>query len=213
MCLAITIALFLLPMASHAQFIRGWGIKGGMMGGFEKFTFAGPGQPASFPTVVRWGAQGGLFVEFINVPHFSFDVELAYVQKGRKVTAQEVAAAAAGQSALSSGPVGDTPRLDYVSLGFLMKGRAGGTGVVPFVILGPTADFLVAKRPAGSPLYNGFKKTDVGASVGLGCEIVPWRAPILSIEGRWSPSFSRVYDNGTLHIKNQTFALLLAVWL
>jgi hypothetical protein len=42
---------------------------------------------------------------------------------------------------------------------------------------------------------------------------VPWHAPILSVEGRWSPSFSRVYDNGTLHIKNQTFALLLAVWL
>jgi hypothetical protein len=169
--------------------------------------YTSPGIPRS----IRWGAYAGLFVEFLNVPSVSLAFEGAYVQKGRKVSNEEMTRAATELSYLSTGPAGTTPRLQYLSFDLFIKARAGRRGLVPFLGVGPRFDFTLSR--AESELFKNYKRTDIGIVLGGGVEIIPRRLPALSFEVRWSPSFSRAFTNDILIVKNQTVDFLCAVWL
>jgi hypothetical protein len=197
----------------RAQMIRGWGIEGGASGGYQLLSITRGTSSPEVPRAIRWGFSAGVFVEFLNMPHLSLVVESAYVQKGRKVTSEEVAESPNQSGALSAGPVGGTPRLDYFHLAMLVKLRAGKSGFVPYAAIGPRIDFLVGKAEDPDRVFDRFKKSDVGVSMAAGIEIVPRRRPLVSIEGRWSPSFSRALTAPTLTIRNQSVDLLLAFWL
>jgi hypothetical protein len=209
--------LFLLLLAAsnpgRAQMIRGWGIEGGAAGAYQLLTITGGTSSPDIPHVFRWGFSAGVFVEFLNMPTLSLVLESAYAQKGRKITAQEVAESPNQSGALSPGPAGGTPRLDYVHLGMLLKLRAGRAGFVPYAAIGPRVDFLAGKGEDPAHVFDHYKKSDVGVIVAAGIEIVPRRQPLVSLEGRWSPSFSRVFSAPTLTIRNQSVDLLILLWL
>jgi len=209
----IPLLLVLVHPICAAQFVRGWGIAGGVAGGYELLTVTQPGVASAVPRAARTGYSAGVFVELLNIPHLSFVVETAYTQKGRKVTAEEAAISGAAPGYLSPGPVGATPRLDYVRLLMMVKWRAWREGFVPYAALGPRFDFLVAKADDPAGLFRLARKTDVGVSVAAGIEIVPRRDPVVSLEGRWSPAFTRILSPPTLTIRNQTLEALLAIWL
>ena len=210
------ILLLLMLAATYtcpAQMIRGWGVEGGAAGGYQFLSITGAASSPVIPRAIRWGFSAGAFVEFLNMPTLSLVLESAYAQKGRKVTAEEVAEAPNQTAGLSPGPPGGTPRLDYVHLAMLVKLRAGRSGFVPYAAVGPRFDFLVGKADDPTRVFNNFKKSEVGVIVSAGIEIVPRRQPIVSIEGRWSPSFSRIFSTPTLTVKNQSVDLLLLLWL
>jgi len=202
-----------IPSLCAAQFIRGWGIDGGISGAYQIITVTQPGVNPPLPMAARMGVTAGAFIEFLNVPHLSFVVEAAYTQKGRKTTAEEAALSSAEPGYLSPGPAGAIPRLDYVRLAMLVKVRAWREGFVPYAALGPRFDFLIGKRDDPAGLFRLARKTDVGVSVAAGIEIVPHHNPILSVEGRWSPSFTRILTPPTLTVRNQTLEALVALWL
>lgn len=204
---------FALPQAASAQLVRGWGIKGGLVGAYQSFSYvSGFGSPA-VPRAVRWGYSAGLFVEFLNEGIVSIAIEGAYTQKGRKVTAEEITRAPGEQPYLSTGPEGITPWLGYVSTSLSVKVRTGSRGTRPYLSIGPRFDFLVSRPAEPAPVFNGFRKNDIGINIGLGLEVAPRRHPALSFEVRWSPGFSRVFVNDAVGVKNGTFDFLLAVWL
>jgi hypothetical protein len=210
------ILLFLLVAVSfpcRAQMIRGWGIEGGATGGYQLLSVTRATSSPEIPRAIRWGFSAGVFVEFLNMPNLSLVLESAYAQKGRKVTTEEVAESANQPGALSPGPPGGTPRLDYVHLAILVKVRAGKKGFVPYAAIGPRIDFLAGKGDDPARVFRQFKKSDVGVSVAAGIEIVPRRQPLASLEGRWCPSFSRAFTAPTLTIRNQSVDLLLLLWL
>lgn len=210
----IAILLFiagLIPASSSAQFLRGWGIKGGVVAARQAFYYTpGFAQPG-IPREARWGAYAGLFVEFLNVPVASVALELAYVQKGRKVTVEEVARSAAEPAYLSPGPAGLTPRLEYITLALVVKARAANRGIVPYLAVGPRFDFVLSREKV--ELYRNFRRSDIGIVLGGGLEFIPRRRPAFSLEARWSPSFSATFSNDVLIVKNQTIDLLCAVYL
>jgi hypothetical protein len=154
-----------------------------------------------------------VFVEFLNMPTLSLVLESAYGQKGRKVTSEEIAASAGQSGGFSRGPVGGLPRLDYLRMAMLVKVRGGKYGFVPYAAVGPRFDFLVGRGEDPEGLFDHFKKSDVGVCVAGGIEIVPRRQPIVSLEGRWTPSFSRAFSAPTLTIRNQSVEVLLLLWL
>jgi hypothetical protein len=209
--------LFLLLLAAsnpcRAQMIRGWGVEGGATGAYQLIAITGGTSAQEIPLVIRWGFSAGVFVEFLNMPNLSLVLESAYTQKGRKVTAQEVAESPSLAGALSPGPAGGTPRLDYVHIAMLVKLRAGRAGFVPYAAIGPRMDFLAGKGEDPAHVFDYYKKSDVGVIVAAGIEIVPRRQPIVSLEGRWSPSFSRAFSAPTLTIRNQSVDLLILLWL
>ena len=202
-----------IPSICAAQFIRGWGIDGGVTGAYQLLSITQPGLAQSAPRAARVGYSAGVFVEFLNMPGLSFVAEAGYTQKGRKVTAEETAASPAEPGYLSPGPAGATPRLDYVHLAMLVKFRAWRYGFVPYAALGPRFDFLVGRAGDPGGLFRLARKTDVGVSIAAGIEIVPRRNPVVSLEGRWSPAFTRILSPPTLTVRNQTVEALLALWL
>lgn len=210
----ITILLFiagLIPASLSGQFLRGWGIKGGVVAARQAFYYT-PGHTfPGIPRHPRWGVYAGLFVEFLNVPTVSIALEGAYVQKGREITTEEVARSAAEPAYLSPGPEGLTPRLEYFTLAMIIKARAANRGFVPYLSIGPWFDFALSREKV--ELFRNFKRTDIGIVLGAGVEIIPRRRPALSFEVRWSPSFSRAFANDILIVKNQTIDLLCSVWL
>ena len=209
----LPVLLVAASVLSSAQVVRGWGIEGGLAGGYQLLSVTlGTNSPV-VPRVPRWGFTAGAFIEFLNTPNLSFVVESAYSQKGRDVTAEEVSIAAGLPGALSPGPVGSAPRLDYVRLTMLVKVRFWKEGFVPYFGLGPRFDFLVGKRDGPVHVFDQVKKTDVGVSVTGGIEITPKRRPLASIEARWSPAFTRVVTAPTLTVRNQAIEFLLAIWL
>ena len=209
----LPLLLAAVPSICTAQFIRGWGIDGGVSGAYQLVSITQPGVMASLPRAARFGMTAGVFVEFLNIPGLSFVSELAYTQKGRKVTSEEIAASGAEPGYLSPGPADASPRLDYVRFTMMVKVRAWHTGFVPYAALGPQFDFMVAKENDPAGLFRLARKTDVGVSAAAGVEIVPRRDPVLSLECRWSPSFTRILSPPTLGIRNQTLEALLALWL
>ncbi|HXX64803.1 MAG TPA: hypothetical protein VEO56_13480 [Bacteroidota bacterium] len=210
---SVLILLLFGASLSRAQFIRGWGIEGGAVGAYQAFIYTPGNSSPAIPAALRWGYTGGLFVEFLNVPHVSMVLDAAYTQKGRTVTSQEVSRSAAEPAYLSSGPVGLKPYIDYLRVAFLMKVRTGREGFVPYAGLGPRFDFILSRHAEGTPVLDPFKKADIGISLALGVEIVPRRLPLFSVEARWSPSFSKAYTNSILTIKNDNVDLLFALWL
>jgi len=201
------------PSICAAQFVRGWGVDGGVSGAYQLLSITQPGLASSAPRAARIGFTAGVFVEFLNIPGLSFVTEAAYTQKGRNVTAGEIAASSAEPGYLSPGPAGASLRMDYVRLAMLVKVRAWRYGFVPYAALGPRFDFLVGKADDPGGLFRLARKTDVGVSVAAGIEIVPRRNPVLSLEARWSPAFTRVLSPPTLTVRNQTIEALLALWL
>jgi hypothetical protein len=211
-------AVFLLlllsvPYTCRSQMIRGWGVEGGAIGGYQFLSITSATSSPVIPRAVRWGFSAGAFVEFLNMPTLSLVLESAYLQEGRKVTAEEVAEAPNRTAGLSPGPAGSTPRLDYVHLAMLVKLRAGKIGFVPYAAIGPKFGFLVGKADDPAHVFDNFKKSDVGVIVAAGIEIVPRRLPLVSLEGRWVPGFSRIYSAPTITIRNQSVELLLLLWL
>jgi hypothetical protein len=207
------ILLVSIAATARAQMVRGWGVEGGASGGYQLVTITGGASSQAIPRAIRWGVSAGAFVEFLNMPTLSLVLESAYVQKGREVTAEEVAASAGQPGVLSPGPAGSTPRLDYVHLSMMVKLRTGRIGFVPYVTVGPRFDFLTGRAEDPSHIFDQFRKSDVGVSLGAGIEIVPRRHPLFSLEGRWSPSFSRALSIPAVTIRNQSVDLLLLLWL
>ncbi len=205
--------LLALPSPGSAQMVRGWGIEGGASGGYQLLSITSAAQVPSIPHVIRWGFTAGAFVEFLNMPALSLVLETAYAQRGRTVTAEEVAASQIQTPGLSTGPPGATPRLDYVHAAVLVKLRAGKIGFVPYAVLGPRFDFLVGRAQDPSHLLDNFKRSDVGVALGGGVEIVAHRRPLVSLEGRWCPGFSRAFSAPSLTIRNQSVDLLFLLWL
>jgi len=106
-------AVFLLlllcaPYTCRSQMIRGWGVEGGAVGGYQFLSITSATSSPVIPRAVRWGFSAGAFIEFLNMPTLSLVLESAYSQEGRKVTAQEVAEASNQTAGLSPGPVGST---------------------------------------------------------------------------------------------------------
>lgn len=211
--LIVLLLLVVLSTAGRAQMVRGWGIEGGGSGGYQLLSITSATHVPSIPYVIRWGFTAGAFVEFLNMPVLSLVLETAYAQRGRTVTAEEVAASQIQAPGLSTGPPGGIPRLDYVHVAMLVKMRTWKIGFVPYALIGPRFDFLTGRAQDPSHLLANFKRSDVGVTMGGGIEIVTHRKPLVSLEGRWSPSISRALTTPSLTIRNQSVDLLFLLWL
>ena len=210
--LAPLLLLSVLASPASAQELRGWGIKGGLIGGYETFTYVSGTTVPAIPRSLSWGFSAGIFAEFLNGGVVNFVLDGAYIQKGRKVTSEEVARSSGEPGYLSAGAVGTPLRLGYLTFAVSFKVRMRARGSTPYFFLGPRFDFLVARSSGTPPLFDHYRKMDIGVNIGIGMEFASRRHPALSFEGRWSPGFSRAFSNDIVGIKNMTVDVLAAVW-
>ena len=190
----------------QAQLVKSYGLKAGAVSAKQMWDYS---RNIDFPAERRWGFDAGVFVEGLNIPYFSLLAEAHYVQKGFRITLPITTPAypeGTGEEATFE------PRVDYLSIPVLVKIRFETGTLTPYVIGGPRIDFLIGKNvDAAGTVYDDLKKTDIGGSLGAGVEIPFVAGTGLITEFRYSPSFTTIFADRFLTIKNESFELLLGV--
>lgn len=191
---------------THAQFIRGYGLKVGAVSATQTWDYR---INVNFPTERRWGIDAGVYVEILDIPYVSLLGELHYTQKGFSVTLPVTTPA---QPNGTGEYVTTRPRVDYLSIPLLVKLRLDMSLVTPYLFAGPRLDYLIAKEPEGTQaVLDNFKSTDVGVSLGAGLEVPLTIVSAALVEFRYSPSFNEAFSNNNLTVKNQSIELLVGV--
>jgi hypothetical protein len=155
----------------------------------------------------RWGFDTGFYVEAISGPLFSLSTELHYVQKGFSSSAPVTTAY---QPEGTGESMTIRPRIDYLSFPVLVKARFATLAFAPYLIAGPRLDVLVGHSGLDY-LYDHLKIIDIGASLGAGLAYSTDSTLGFLAEFRWSPSFTNIFDNGSLTVKNRSFEFLAGV--
>jgi len=199
----IVFILFIQSIGS-AQLIRTFGVKGGAVTASQTWDYVSPFTDLN--TERRWGLDIGLFVEWLNMPVFSFSSEVHYIQKGMKISfpvTTEQNPDGTGENMTRS------PRIDYVSVPVLAKARLMDTQLSPYIVAGPRVDFLLHTEGEGfQVILDKFEKIDFGATVGVGVEVKSFEPVQLGIEFRFSPSFKDGYSSAFTKVRNSSMELL-----
>jgi opacity protein-like surface antigen len=177
---------------SHAQLIRGYGIKAGATLASEDWDYKK--LSIDFNPDSRWGLSLGIFSEFLNIPYFSVVTELNYVQKGMNIELQV---------STISNPDGTgeyytyDSRVDYLNLSALGKFRFDFTSFTPYVVIGPKVDFEINNVNSfgeANEVEEKFNEIMYGIKVGGGAEIKLSDFRLLA-EIIYDYNFNDLYEN------------------
>ncbi|MCL5267495.1 MAG: PorT family protein [Bacteroidetes bacterium] len=190
----------------NAQIVRSYGIKAAYTSATQNIVYLVPGAPGHWSfnkTSSMSGINVAVFAEWFNFPSLSILSQVEYDQRGARL--EYVNPGVIGYSTTSG-------RLYYLSVPIMAKFSLTATGIIPYLIAGPRADFLVGYRdfqiePNRFPIYSDFKKTMLGWSMGIGLGA----DSILPVEFRYNFDFFNSYNDGYARIRNNSFDLWLGV--
>ena len=150
-----------------------------------------------------------LFVEWLNVPVFTLLTQLEYSQRGM---------ATEGTVADRGPEYGKTitlyNRIDYISVPIFAKIRFQTEAATPYLLIGPRIDFLLHKDSdlnAYQTIDDRLKKTILGASVGVGIQIISLSSINGSVELRYNLDLQDSYSTDLLTIHNNAFDLWFGI--
>jgi hypothetical protein len=193
---------------THAQLVRGYGIKLGTVAANQSWKYA---DTPELTTSERWGVTGGVYVELLDLPLVSVVGEIQYTKKGMTFSAPvttELQPNGTGQFITQS------PKVDYLSIPVLAKVRLPFPAISPYLIAGPRADLLLSKKGDGyDAVVDNFKTTEVGGTFGLGVEVHTLLPVGLLAEIRYNPSFRDAFKNEFLSVRNHSFDFLVGLQL
>lgn len=207
-CLFVLLIIFSNTNLS-AQFVRGWGIKGGMTISNQTWDY-----PSSlnidFESEDKIGLNIGLFMEILDLPFFSIVTELNYIQKGMNLDLPR----ATVDNSTASGFVNWDARIDYLNIAAMAKLRLNYGILKPYILVGPKIDYEISKSFSNINL-NGieeqFDESRLGAKIGIGTEID--LIPItLLIEILYDADFEELYNKQNLKISSDAFDLRIGIF-
>jgi hypothetical protein len=179
---------------SAAQIIQGYGFKTGMsMSWRSTYSSHSDRHYSSDP---RYGFTLGAYVRMFHTPVFLLSSELNYSQKGQTEGLTV--------DAFQSDDMTRTVSRDYLTLPILLTLHTHND--TWFVYAGPRIDFLVHSDDHPDP-----ETVDLGATYGLGAAIPIYDATKLSIEVRYSPSYSYYYKSDYYPSQNSCYEFLLGL--
>jgi hypothetical protein len=161
------------------------------------------------PTLRRVGFCVGAFAEWFEHSPITLMTQVEYVQKGMGM---DVA------SGYSSGDVVERTteysRLDYLSVPILGKATLPAGSLSPYFLAGPRVDFFLGYTTdqTGFPvLYDQFKKTVLGATLGAGLQIDALLSIPIVIEARYNLDITNSFEGEVVKVHNDSFDLWLGV--
>lgn len=206
--LIIMVSVLVLYSNTHAQLIRGYGIKLGAVAANQTWHYT---SIPELPTDNRWGFTTVGFVEVLDISSLSVLVELQYSQKGMSET---IPITSISQPEGTGQFITKSPRVDYLSIPVLVKARFSTPVIVPYLIAGPRLDFLLSKKGDGfDEVIDKFRTSELGATVGVGMEVASLLSISLLAEFRYNASFNDAFNNNLLTVKNRSLDFLLGVQL
>lgn len=153
----------------------------------------------------RLGLDIAVFLEIIDIEFVGLLVEAHYIQKGFSqrflITTEEHPDGTGEFFTLK-------PRVDYLSFPVLAKFNLP-IFLSPYIIAGPRFDIRLGRKSEGfQAVFDELKKVDVGGTLGFGIESPKLNTVNLLAEFRFSPSFTRAFENQLLNVKNKSIEFL-----
>ncbi len=203
----VFLGLFAFPGVADAQLLRSYGLKLALTSANQDFHYTTPGP---FETKRRIGVNAGAFAEWLNIPLLSIVTQVEYAQRGM------------GVEFVLTGPTSLAPigaemiysRVDYLSIPVMAKLRFQAGLFSPYIIAGPRADFMLgysSDRNSSNDVYDGFRKSILGDTVGLGvgmAGIIPVR---FLTEIRYNFDLQDSFSNSALTVRNNAVDIWLGV--
>jgi len=198
--------ILLISTATQSQFIRGYGLKLALTSSDDQYenSFA-----PNLETKRRIGFNVGGFIEWLDVPFFSFITQLEYDQKGAGQVFNR-----RDEYNNDLGDITQYGKLDYVSIPLLVKLRYPAGIFTPYIVGGPRFDFLVgfqSDKNLFNTLYRQLKKNSIGGSVGIGVETESILPTTFLAELRYNFDFQDSFKNAFVHTRNDSYDLWLGV--
>lgn len=202
----ISILLLVHTSDTHAQLLRGFGLKAGAVSANQSWNYT---SITSLPTDDRWGISVAGFLEFFDLPYLSAVLEFQYTQKGMS---QTIPVYTQSNPEVVAYFMTKRPRVDYFSIPVLAKVRFSTPFATPYLMAGPRWDFLMSTKGDGfDAVTDKFKKSDFGATFGIGVEVPDLLPFDILAEFRYNSSLRDAFNNGFLAVRNRSFDMLLGV--
>ncbi len=117
------------------------------------------------------GVAAAFFVEAFKGEHFSFQLDLAYLDKGSKTTTESITVNHADDDRIEVNE-GDefTSKFTYISVSTLARYRFDLEHLVPYFLLGPRLDFLLNYETESAYPLKTQNGTILGLTLGTGLE-------------------------------------------
>jgi len=203
----VVAVILVVNSSSPGQIVRSHGVKIGVCSATQSWEV---NSKTTQGTHYRWGVDVGAFVEWFQLPVFSFSSEIHYIQKGLKYDIPVTS---------ESDPNGTgefivvTPTLNYLSLPLLGKFRLDLPQAEVFLLLGPRFDFVLNRD--GDEVFdsqiNQFDSFEFGGEIGIGLHTRAFLGLTTGLEVKFSPSFQEGYSDDFIAMRNRSFELLLTL--
>jgi hypothetical protein len=188
-------AVLLNHLESNAHPIKHYGLKvcGTLAGQSFDYSYL-PG----VDTKRRLGFNMAAFAEWSVLPAISVITQIEYTQRGM------------GQDQLVFNPGTLWNRVDYMSLPVLAKLTYETEPIAPFILIGPRFDYLIgfqSDEGLFNNVYQSFRKTLLGVSVGIGAHTSKIVDADVSLEMRYNFDLQYSYKARFLNVRNDSFDL------
>lgn len=197
---ALLLLMFLPTNSVFAQLIKTYGFKIAATSAGQDFDYT----DFSVNTKRRIGFNAAVFVEWLDLPFFSFVTQMEYAQRGMGMDV--ILTASTGPEEI--GRITDDNRVDYLSIPLFVKLTVPMGIISPFLSLGPRLDVLLGHKSGFfgfGNVYDRFRKSNVGGTVSLGAELVNVLPITLTLEVRYNKDFRDSYSTPRLRVRNNSF--------
>jgi hypothetical protein len=208
----LLLAMIVYSNQSDAQLLKSYGIKAAITSASQSFTYSNPPLSGFGPDVKRRIGFGiALYAEWFNVPFISIISQMEYTQRG---IGEEIAITTTSPTPIRT-EVRDK-RLDYLSIPILAKASIPFGIITPYILIGPRVDILLGYHDefiVGTSIYQDFKKTMFGGTVGAGLGLANLLPTTISVELRYNFDFSDSYDTSLLKVHNNAYDVWVGITL
>ena len=157
------------------------------------------------------GLAVAIFVEAFKGEHFSFQLDLAYLEKGSTTTTESITINHLENNSLEVNE-GDikTSDFSYISISALARYRFDLEHLVPYFLLGPRLDFLVNYQTDSKYPLEDQNGTILGLTLGGGLEYRLKQFHLFA-EIQFQPDLSPVTNEDPLLINNNTLSFTIGI--
>jgi hypothetical protein len=206
----LLLALTVFISKSQAQLLKSYGVKAAVTSSSQSYTYSNPPFPSFGPDVKRRVGFGiALYAEWLNVPVISIISQMEYVQRG---IGEEITITTNSPTPIRT-EIRDK-RLDYLSIPILAKALIPFGIVSPYILVGPRFDILLGYRDefiVGTSIYQDFKKTMFGGTIGAGFDLTDLLPAKISVEFRYNGDLSDSYDTSLMKVRNSAYDIWVGV--
>jgi len=186
-----------------------YGLKAGLMVANQSWKYTN--LDYTLDTEPDGGLAAAFFVEAFKGEHFSFQLEVAYLEKGSTTTTESITINHLENNSLevNEGDV-KTSDFSYISIATLARYRFDLEQLVPYFLLGPRLDFLVNYASDSDYPLEVQNGTILGLTLGTGLEYHLDQFNLFA-EIQFQPDLSPVTNEDPLLINNNALSFTIGI--